>query len=89
MLSTGCTRSPTSGPVLARSLPATPSWAKPVEVSRPPDDTDWEIVARREQNGRKLANGRLSCLVDWIDERRVELATTGKAWKVLGCEAKR
>jgi hypothetical protein len=84
-LSTACTRSPVSaGPVLARTLPATPAWAKPVAVPRPPDDTDWEIVARAEQNGRKLANGRLTCLADWIDERRVELA--GGKGRVLPCE---
>lgn len=85
LLSTACTRSPVSaGPVLTRTLPATPAWAQPVEISRPADGTDWEVVARREQNGRKLANGRLTCLVDWIDERRVELA--GKPGKpVKGC----
>ena len=71
--------------MLARTLPPTPAWAAPVDVSRPADGTEWEIVARREQNGRKLANARLGCLVDWIDERRVELAT-GRTGKVLGCE---
>lgn len=86
-LSTACTRPPASGPVLARTLPPTPAWAKPVAVARPAEGTDWEIVAKREQNGRKLANGRLICLVDWIDERRVELAG-GKA-KPAACEISR
>ena len=90
MLLTGCTagsRPSGTGVVLARTLPPTPAWAQPVNVSRPPDDTDWEVVAKREQNGRKLANGRIICLVGWIGERRQELAT-GQPGAVQPCEAR-
>lgn len=77
-LSTACTagtKPSGTGVVLARTLPPTPVWAQPVTVARPADGTDWEVVAQREQNGRKLANSRITCLVGWIDERRQELAT--------------
>lgn len=73
MLSIGCT--PTSSvKVLPRLLPPTPAFATPVKVLKPPASTDWEIVAKREQNGRLANAARLNCLVRWIEERRIELA---------------
>lgn len=90
-LSTACTagnRPSGTGVVLGRTLPPTPAWAQPVHVSRPADGTDWEVVAKREQNGRLLANGRIVCLVGWIDERRQELAI-GQPGAVQPCEVRR
>lgn len=72
--STGCT--PTASlrsAVLPRVLPPAPGWAQPVTVLRPPDGTDWEIVAQREQNGRAEANARIVRFVRWYEERRLEL----------------
>lgn len=53
----------------------TPTWAVPVDVKRPPDGTDAEVVVKAEQNGRFATGGRLVCLVKWIDEARIAQAT--------------
>lgn len=63
-----------SSAVLPRELPALPAWAKPVGVARPPDGTDWRVIAKTEQNARKENAGRLACLVRWYGERRAEFA---------------
>ena len=57
--------------MLPRDLPAAPAGLfAPVTVLRPPDGTDWEVVARREQNGRMLANARLQKAKAWYDDVR-------------------
>jgi hypothetical protein len=61
--------------VLPRQLPAAPAELfAPVVVLRPPDDTDWEVVAKREQNGRKLANARLAKAGAWYEDVRKAMA---------------
>lgn len=73
---TGCTaanlgRQPK---VLPRALPPLPEWARPVGVERPPDGTDWRVIAKTEQNARKANAQRLGCLGRWYEERRAEYA---------------
>jgi len=85
LLSIGCTPA-SSVKVLPRQLPPTPAFAVPVKVLKPPPGTDWEIVAKGEQNGRLANAARLTCLVRWIDERRVDLAG-GTAKPIKGCPA--
>ena len=74
MLSAGCT--PVSSVrVLPRALPAAPAELfSPVKVLRPPDGTDWEVVAKREQNGRVLANAKLAKAAAWYDQVRQAVA---------------
>ncbi len=70
MLSAGCTPA-SSVRVLPRALPAAPAdLFAPVTVLRPPDGTDWEVVAKREQNGRVLANAKLAKAAAWYDRVR-------------------
>lgn len=72
--------------MLPRTLPPTPAWMAPVRVLRPPDGTDWEVVAKREQNGRLENAARLNCARRWLDERRTELGG-GTAQPLKGCPA--
>lgn len=67
MLSIGCTPA-SSVRVLPRALPPAPAELfAPVRVLRPPDGTDWEVVAQREQNGRALANAKLAKARAWYE----------------------
>jgi len=57
--------------VLPRALPQAPvELFGPVKVLRPPDNTDWEVVAKREQNGRVLANAKLAKAGAWYEQVR-------------------
>ena len=70
MLSIGCTPS-SSVRVLPRTLPPAPAELfATVKVLRPPDGTDWEVVAKREQNGRVLANAKLAKARVWYEDVR-------------------
>jgi len=70
MLCAGCTPA-SSVRVLPRALPPAPAELfAPVKVLRPPDGTDWEVVAKREQNGRALANAKLAKAAKWYDQVR-------------------
>ncbi len=70
LLSIGCTPA-SSVRVLPRTLPPAPAELfAPVKVLRPPDGTDWEVVAKREQNGRVLANAKLAKAAAWYDDVR-------------------
>lgn len=68
--SIGCTPA-SSVKVLPRTLPPAPAELfAPVKVLRPPDGTDWEVVAKREQNGRVLANAKLVKAKAWYEDVR-------------------
>jgi len=74
LLSIGCTPA-SSVRVLPRQLPAMPAELfAPVKVLRPPDGTDWEVVAKREQSGRVLANARLAKAGAWYEDVRRAVA---------------
>lgn len=78
MLSIGCTPA-SSVRVLPRALPPAPAELfAPVRVLRPPDGTDWEVVAKREQNGRALANAKLAKAGAWYEEIRRAVAEQGR-----------
>ena len=67
LLSAACTPA-SSVRVLPRALPPPPAELfAPVKVLRPPDGTDWEVVVKREQNGRVLANAKLAKAGAWYE----------------------
>ena len=70
LLSVACTPA-RSVRVLPRALPPAPAELfAPAKVLRPPDGTDWEVVAKREQNGRVLANAKLAKAGAWYEDVR-------------------
>lgn len=60
--------------VLHRTMPERPDWARAVSAPRPPDDTDFEEVAKILDNTNQANAGRLWCFGQWYDERRREFA---------------
>jgi hypothetical protein len=64
---------------LARSLPAAPSYARPVLTQDPKAGEDALIVAARERMGRAQANCVITNFRDWYDRVRADYAAGGDA----------